>query len=44
MLNPILVAIFYHETIGTLSLIGAVIVVGSVLGYNIILSRQQQLA
>ncbi len=44
VLNPILVAVFYHETIGALSMIGAVIVVGSVLGYKIILSRKQSLA
>lgn len=44
VLNPILVAVFYHETIGAMSFVGAVIVVGSVLGYNVILSRQQTLA
>lgn len=35
VLNPILVAIFYHETIGTLSLIGAAIVVITVAVYNV---------
>lgn len=36
VLNPILVAVFYHETIGPLSLLGAAIVVGGVLVYNIL--------
>ena len=36
VLNPILVAVFYHETIGPLSLVGAVIVVLSVVAYNVI--------
>lgn len=36
VLNPILVAVFYHETIGPLSLTGAVIVVLSVVAYNVI--------
>lgn len=40
VLNPILVAVFYHETIGAMALVGAVIVVLSVLGYNIVLSRE----
>ena len=35
ILNPILVAIFYHETIGPSSLIGAVIVLGAALYYSI---------
>jgi len=35
VLNPILVAIFYHETIGGLALAGAVIVIGGVVGYNV---------
>lgn len=39
VLNPILVAVFYHETIGPLSLVGAVIVVGSIVLYNILLTR-----
>lgn len=34
VLNPILVAVFYGETIGTLALVGAVIVIGSVVAYN----------
>jgi len=36
VLNPILVAVFYHETVGPLSLAGALIVVLSVVGYNVI--------
>ena len=40
VLNPILVAVFYHEMIGPLSLVGAMIVVGSVVLYNVILARQ----
>lgn len=39
VLNPVLVAVFYHETIGPLSLVGAVIVVGSIVLYNILLAR-----
>lgn len=39
VLNPVLVAVFYHETIGPLSLVGAVIVVGSIVLYNILLTR-----
>jgi len=35
ILNPILVAIFYHETVGVLAMIGAVIVIGSVVWYNV---------
>lgn len=36
VLNPILVAVFYHETIGPVALIGAVIVLVAVLAYNIL--------
>lgn len=35
ILNPILVAIFFRETIGLLALPGAVLVVGTVLYYNV---------
>ena len=35
VLNPILVAVFYHETIGPLSFVGAVVVVGGIILYNI---------
>ena len=43
VLNPILVAVFYHETIGPLSLVGAVIVVGMVIAYNVLRSRKSTL-
>ena len=35
VLNPLLVAVFYGEKLGTLSLIGAAIVLGGILYYNI---------
>lgn len=35
ILNPILVALIYHESIGGMSLLGAVIVIGGVVGYNV---------
>lgn len=41
VLNPTLVAIFYHEMIGPLSFVGAVIVVGAVVTYNVIQSRRR---
>lgn len=40
VLNPILVAVFYHEYIGLTALLGAFIVVGGVIGYNVLLARQ----
>lgn len=40
VLNPILVAVFYHEMIGHVALVGAMIVVGSVVLYNVILAHQ----
>lgn len=39
VLNPLLVALFYHESVSTLSLIGAVIVVLSIAVYNILNAR-----
>lgn len=39
VLNPVLVAVFYRETVGPLSLLGAVIVVGSIVVYNVLLAR-----
>lgn len=36
VLNPILVAVFYGEKMGALALAGAVIVIGGVVGYNIL--------
>ena len=35
ILNPLLVAGFYHETVTPLSLVGAIIVVSGVVGYNV---------
>ena len=46
VLNPILVAVFYHETIGPLALLGAAIVVGGVVAYNVLrikLEKQKEL-
>lgn len=40
VLNPILVAVFYHEYIGPTALLGAFIVVGGVIVYNVLLARQ----
>ena len=42
VLNPILVAAFYHETVGPLALLGAAIVVGSVVGYNILCAKRAE--
>lgn len=39
ILNPVLVAIFYHETMGTLSFVGAATVISSVAVYNILKAR-----
>lgn len=39
VLNPVLVALFYHESIGPMALVGAAIVVLSVVGYNVIKGR-----
>lgn len=43
VLNPILVAVFYHEMIGPVALAGAMIVVGGVVLYNVILARQTEI-
>lgn len=40
VLNPILVAVFYGEEVSVMALIGAVIVVVSVVVYNVLLARQ----
>ena len=40
VLNPILVAVFYHETMGRFALAGAAIVIVGVVGYNVIRARQ----
>lgn len=39
VLNPIWVAVFYHETISGLAVVGAVIVIGSILLYNLYRAR-----
>lgn len=36
ILNPVLVAIFYHEMITPLSFVGAVIVIIAIVGYNVV--------
>ena len=40
VLNPVLVALFYHETMGPLALAGAAVVVAGVVGYNVLQARQ----
>ena len=40
VLNPLLVAIFYREPVGELALVGAAIVIVSIVGYNVLRSRQ----
>ncbi len=40
VLNPILVAVFYHETIGPLSLLGAAVVISAVVIYNVLKAWQ----
>lgn len=44
VLNPILVALFYPgvDKIGLVSLLGAVVVVGGVIGYNVLLAKQEK--
>ena len=39
ILNPILVAVFYHEMVGPMALIGAVIVIASVIIYNVLKAK-----
>lgn len=36
ILNPVLVAVFYHETVGWMSLFGGAVVIGSVAVYNVL--------
>ena len=36
VLNPILVAVFYKETIGAYAMVGAAIVIGGVVAYNVL--------
>lgn len=40
ILNPILVALFYHEQIGSMALVGAAIVLVGVIGYNVLKAKQ----
>ena len=40
VLNPILVAVFYHETIGPAAVAGAAIVLGAVIGYNMVNAKK----
>ena len=42
ILNPLLVACFYQEAMGKFSLVGSIIVIGSIVTYNIILSRESK--
>lgn len=44
VLNPVLVALFYGEEIGRLALVGAAIVVVSVVGYNVVRGRREAAA
>ena len=39
VLNPILVAVFYGETIGVFAFVGAAIVICGVVGYNVLKIR-----
>ena len=40
IMNPILVAIFYKEPVSTLAIIGSVIVIGSILFYNVMIAKK----
>lgn len=40
IMNPLLVAVFYGETVSTLSIIGSVIVVCTIMVYNFLLARK----
>lgn len=40
ILNPVLVAIFYGEKLGVLSIVGAVVVICAVLWYNVLSARE----
>ena len=44
ILNPVLVAVFYGETMGWMSVVGAAIVISGVLGYNILLEQRKEKA
>jgi len=40
VLNPVLVALFYREQVGPMAMVGAVIVILSVVGYNVIKGKR----
>lgn len=40
ILNPILVAVFYREPVGSMALVGACIVICGVVGYNVLQARR----
>ena len=42
VLNPLWVALFYHERVTVLAVIGAVIVVGSIITYNVIMAKKEK--
>ena len=42
VLNPILVAVFYGEHMGTMALVGAAVVLAGVIGYNVLKARETQ--
>lgn len=44
IMNPILVALFYHETMGPMALVGAAIVLGSATVYNVLSIKAQESA
>ena len=44
ILNPLLVAVFYHETVSALSIVGSVIVVCSIIAYNVWMARKKPAA
>lgn len=43
VLNPVLVAVFYGETVGAFALVGAFIVIAGVVAYNIIKDKKEML-
>jgi drug/metabolite transporter (DMT)-like permease len=42
VLNPIWVALFYHETVGGFALVGAAVVIGGVVGYNVLKVKEEK--
>lgn len=41
VLNPILVAVFYHEHMGAYAFVGAIIVICGVVGYNVLKAKKE---